>query len=289
MKTNKSSSISFTGVIFLFPFLVACMVFLSPKLMSSVSVENYDAKAVKQYATPQNVISILGRVVDLDHNALEGVTVIDKNSDVDQMTDELGKFELVLDKPTQITFVKIGFNNVYFNATASDSNLVIIMTRESNELIVRGFESKVYDVNENKWVLDSLKSFKNQPLYIINDVNMDYGYDLKTLKPEDIKSIEVLKDTPASLYGLGAKNGVVKIYTKNYNSFLKDESNKMMKLDTSSPIKIKDDFGADTINNVEKEGALKINQTMDSTMMKRAEKMEKNNPEFIKKEKKDLK
>lgn len=289
MKTKKSSFISFKRSIFLFPFLVACMIFLSPKIISNVSVENYYVNAVKQYATPQSVISILGKVVDLNHNPLEGVMVIDKNSEVEEMTDEEGKFELVLGKPAQITFTKIGFNSVYFKAATSDSNLVIIMTPKSNELIVRGFESKVSDLNENKWVIDSLKSIKNQPLYIIDNVNMDYGYDLKGLNPQDIKSIEVLKTVPVSQYGLGSKNGVVKIYTKNYKSFLKDESNKMMNLDTSSPLNVKDNVGSDTIENVEKEKAIKINQSMDSIMLKRAERMEQNNLQHIKKEKTDLK
>lgn len=37
---------------------------------------------------------------------------------------------------------------------------------------------------------------------------------LAGLNPEDIESIEVLKDASASIYGIGAANGVVLITTK---------------------------------------------------------------------------
>ncbi len=54
----------------------------------------------------------------------------------------------------------------------------------------------------------------NDPLYVIDGVQTGQG--LTDLNPDDIKSIQVLKDAAAaSIYGIGAANGVIIITTKN--------------------------------------------------------------------------
>ena len=56
----------------------------------------------------------------------------------------------------------------------------------------------------------------NDPLYVIDGVQTGQG--LNDLNPNDIKSIQVLKDAAAaSIYGIGAANGVIVITTKNGN------------------------------------------------------------------------
>ncbi len=56
----------------------------------------------------------------------------------------------------------------------------------------------------------------NDPLYVIDGVQTGQG--LNDLNPSDIKSIQVLKDAAAaSIYGIGAANGVIVITTKNGN------------------------------------------------------------------------
>ncbi|GGX33040.1 TonB-dependent receptor [Aquimarina muelleri] len=54
----------------------------------------------------------------------------------------------------------------------------------------------------------------NDPLYVIDGVQTGQG--LSDLNPDDIASIQVLKDAAAaSIYGIGAANGVIIITTKN--------------------------------------------------------------------------
>lgn len=57
-----------------------------------------------------------------------------------------------------------------------------------------------------------------RPLYILDDVEMP-GSDLGAIKPEDIETVEVLKDQKATeKYGEKGKNGVVIITTKKYKA-----------------------------------------------------------------------
>ena len=57
---------------------------------------------------------------------------------------------------------------------------------------------------------------KASPLFILDNVEMP-GIDLDKVKPEDIESIEVLKDKKAiEPYGEKGKNGVVIISTKSF-------------------------------------------------------------------------
>ena len=59
----------------------------------------------------------------------------------------------------------------------------------------------------------SVRGF-GEPLLVIDGVVRDGMTDFERLNPEDIESISVLKDAAASIYGLGAANGVFIITTK---------------------------------------------------------------------------
>jgi TonB-dependent SusC/RagA subfamily outer membrane receptor len=56
----------------------------------------------------------------------------------------------------------------------------------------------------------------DKPLIVLDGVEKGFGMDvISTIKPQDIKSIEVLKEQSAmSLYGDKGKNGVIIITTK---------------------------------------------------------------------------
>ncbi|MCM4160712.1 hypothetical protein FHG64_05020 [Antarcticibacterium flavum] len=55
-----------------------------------------------------------------------------------------------------------------------------------------------------------------QPLYVINGEVMKNSFDMKSLKPENISAINVLKDAAATrMYGEKAKHGVIVVTTKN--------------------------------------------------------------------------
>lgn len=56
------------------------------------------------------------------------------------------------------------------------------------------------------------------PLYVVDGVPMDEGFDLQQLNPQDIESIEVLKDASSSaIYGSRGANGVIIVTCKKGN------------------------------------------------------------------------
>ncbi len=52
------------------------------------------------------------------------------------------------------------------------------------------------------------------PLYVVDGVARDGGFDFQKINPDDIESISVLKDASAAIYGIRAGNGVVIVTTK---------------------------------------------------------------------------
>ena len=54
----------------------------------------------------------------------------------------------------------------------------------------------------------------NDPLYVIDGVQTTDAFVLNSINPNDIKSISVLKDAAAAIYGARASNGVILITTK---------------------------------------------------------------------------
>ena len=56
----------------------------------------------------------------------------------------------------------------------------------------------------------------SNPLYVVDGVPMDENFDLTQINPQDIQSIEVLKDASSSaIYGSRGANGVILITSKN--------------------------------------------------------------------------
>ena len=58
----------------------------------------------------------------------------------------------------------------------------------------------------------------SDPLYVVDGIPMDEGFDLMQLNPQDIESIEVLKDASSSaIYGSRGANGVIIVTSKKGN------------------------------------------------------------------------
>lgn len=137
MKTNLIKKV---GASLIFPALALSLLLFSPRLLSNV--DNNEANVVKQDTTLQDSpIIIVGKVVDLDHQPLEGVVVRDNITTIEKLTDGQGKFELSFDTATVVSFTKMGFYKVDHKVIKSDSTLVVILTPESNQLIVKGYSS----------------------------------------------------------------------------------------------------------------------------------------------------
>ena len=54
----------------------------------------------------------------------------------------------------------------------------------------------------------------NQPLYIIDGMQTQDAQIFNSLNPNDIKSVTVLKDASAAIYGSRGSNGVILVRTK---------------------------------------------------------------------------
>lgn len=74
------------------------------------------------------------------------------------------------------------------------------------------------------------------PLYVVDGVPMDDGFDLQQLNPQDIESIEVLKDASSSaIYGSRGANGVIIVTCKKGNDDGKTTVVASVNLAISSP------------------------------------------------------
>ena len=58
----------------------------------------------------------------------------------------------------------------------------------------------------------STNSDQTQPLFVVDGIIMD---NVTYLRPEDIYSVEVLKDGTSSIYGMQGQNGVILFKTKS--------------------------------------------------------------------------
>ena len=224
MNTNLIKKI---GASMIFPALALSLLLFSPRILSNV--DNNEAFVVAQDTKQQDSpIIIVGKVVDLDHRPLEGVVVRDNSTTKEKLTDGEGKFELSLDTATVVSFTKLGFYNVDHRVNESDSSLVIILTPQSNELIVKGYgvltvmsdETELFDTDttstlKQKYDLmrDSIdsKSMKMDAADMKKDnhmhMHLDINDSLKNVK-KDMWNIDM--DTTKTLKQLHHENDSIK-------------------------------------------------------------------------------
>ncbi len=268
MKTDKFNLIvKVKGAILIPMMLMTLLLIYSFNLHSSESENKNDV-------TQQEKISLIGKVLDNSNNVIDGVLVKDENSDMETQTDSEGKFKLMLNEATVVHFVKLGFQAQEIEVAESDSNLVVVLLPESNEMIVEGFNIEKKADKDHKWILDSLSSIiDNYPLYVIDDEQKESDFDIKMINPEDVESIEMLDDSNAKdVYGENGQRGAVKITTKGHNPFdIKNERPMQLnKADTvTHTLQDKYEIYKDTMNaRNERLRNKKVNEPMDTSKMK---------------------
>ena len=234
MRTNKTCFTLKFENLFLIPISVLLMVLLfAPKVQAKLFFSDININGIAQ-----DKVTLLGKVIDQEDMAIEGVTVKEANGDLETSTDMEGKFTLALSQPTIVTFSKAGFLTYEYEFNESDSNLVVILTEESKELIVGGFDSLFDGENENQRLIDSLKMVNDKkPLYIINGEKMNDDYDIGSLNIMDVISIVVEKDVSANeKYGINGENGVIIITT---NEILDTEEMEISDFEKMNTTKVK--------------------------------------------------
>ena len=177
-------------------------------------------KTEAETSNPSNLQSvnqiISGKVTDKDGKALPGVSVIVKGSTTGTVTDMDGNYKIYV--PTEAT-LRFSFINMNPVDVVVGNHEVINVSMEQGERITAGEVVEVIGarrMNElslnNKIIIRTQSNNQGKPLYILDGKEVE---ELSKVYPDDIESISILKDKPATeLYGEKAKNGVLLITTK---------------------------------------------------------------------------
>uniref|UniRef100_UPI0032177E52 carboxypeptidase-like regulatory domain-containing protein n=1 Tax=uncultured Draconibacterium sp. TaxID=1573823 RepID=UPI0032177E52 len=215
------------------------------------------ASAKQKTVNPSNVIftshfKVYGKVIDENGKPISAASIIVKGKNTGTVTDEKGKYSLVLDSRNEIlVFGKPGFvskksmiadNEINITLRTANSNSANeeydINTPNPNPInIAVGYPSPTngaHSLKGKKYPSNYTNDFdritskknksgavkfkisgdtKNQPLYVVD--GKEFTSDLDHLQPDDIENMSVLKgENATALYGEKAKNGVIIITTK---------------------------------------------------------------------------
>ncbi|MGI6231933.1 MAG: TonB-dependent receptor [Prevotella sp.] len=196
-----------------------------------------------------------GHVVDINGEPIIGATVMQKGTQNGTVTDIDGNFSLNVPEGSSLVISYVGFTDCEVKA-GQDLNITMHENTEAlDEVVVVGYgtmkrsdmtgaissvntedlarrtttnpaealQGKVAGVNVLKSggnagagvsiKIRGIKTFgDNEPLYIIDG----FPGDINAVNPQDIESMEILKDgAAAAIYGSVAANGVVLVTTKN--------------------------------------------------------------------------
>ena len=196
--------------------------------------------------------TIEGNVVDEVNQPLRGVTLIAPNGKIISITDDSGSFSFsALPNDTVITFHSIGFvttkyrtkqimsnvilksQNILLNdlivigyGTSKEKELTGAVTKLPSELLSRSVGSDLNNSFQGQatGVLSSGDKLRvrgvssinasSDPLIVVDGVPQSML--LKDINPDDVESIEILKDAAsAAIYGSRASNGVILVTTKS--------------------------------------------------------------------------
>ncbi|MBC7417785.1 MAG: TonB-dependent receptor plug domain-containing protein, partial [Pedobacter sp.] len=203
-------------------------------------------------AMAQNKVT--GKVTDAKGESLVGVTVAIKGTKIGTTTDANGMFSIEASSDATLVFAYVGYvvQNIPLNGRttvniklkddqqALDEVVVTGYGTQKKESItgaISGVTSKDIDrVHAGANVSTALAgkipgvTFRQSdgrpgssasiqirnmgdPLYVIDGIQQDAG-QFNNINPNDIESINVLKDASAAIYGVRAANGVVVVTTK---------------------------------------------------------------------------
>ena len=194
---------------------------------------------------------VSGQLTVFDTYPVQNVEITSKKANATTMTDSLGQFFLVCEKDDVIKVKPKGFRpvqkKVHADTESVTMNLQFIDSKENRKMavgygyiseedltygtsylenenhefcsyadifeLIRGQLSGVTVSNNHVYVRGARNSFTPEAtmaLYVVDNQPIN---DIKWLQPCDIKSINVLKDSNAAIYGTRGGNGVVLIET----------------------------------------------------------------------------
>lgn len=233
-------------------FIVALSLVLLPCLVGGAGV-------YAQTSSGRSGIDVSGTVRDADGNPLPGAGVLVKGTASGTVTDNDGRWSMIVPENAVLEFSSLGFETVTAKADVRGGAMNIVLKEDTkllDEVVVVGYgmqARKTLTTSISKVdggaladapvasVGDAIKgkvpglrvatsnslsgeaprfmirggssiSMSNDPIYIVDGALRD---DLNGINPNDIESLEVLKDAAsAGIYGARASNGVILVTTK---------------------------------------------------------------------------
>ena len=151
-----------------------------------------------------------GTIVDTNGEPVIGATVVQKGTSNTTVTDFDGNFSITCPAGAELEITYVGYGK---QTVLAGRDMHITLTEDSellNEVVVIG-----YGVQQSMIRVRGIGTINNSnPLYIIDGMPTDQ-YGMESVNPNDIESIEVLKDAASgAIYGARAANGVILVTTK---------------------------------------------------------------------------
>ena len=233
----------------------------------------------------QNAVS--GQVKDQTGEPLIGVSILEQGTNNGTVTDINGNFRLNVAQGKMLNISYIGYKTQAVRVSGNSLNVVLEEENTNlNEVVVVGYGTmrrkdvtssittvKAEDLNRGVFTdvtssgdpngspsitlrgASSLRSGAMSPYYVVDGIP---GVDISMVAPDDIESIDVLRDaTATAIYGSKAANGVIIITTKSggktertnvsYNGYVAFD-NVLNTLDMASASDIRDYVKKNNIN-----------------------------------------
>ncbi len=197
---------------------------------------------------------VTGKVTDENGESLVGVAVSVKGTTGGTTTDVNGNFSLNADRDATLVFTYLGFlsQNIPVNGKTTVNVKLLSNQTSLEEVVVTGYGTQkkesitgaisgvtnkdidrvhaganvsttlagkipgvTFRQSEGRPGASANIQIRNMgsPLFVIDGIQQDAG-QFNNLNPNDIESINVLKDASAAIYGVRAANGVVVVTTK---------------------------------------------------------------------------
>ncbi|MDP4271805.1 MAG: TonB-dependent receptor plug domain-containing protein [Bacteroidota bacterium] len=225
----------------------------NPSLFKAVVITTFLLTLITDYAFCQE-ITVTGLIKDIFNHPIEGVSVKIKGSSVVAVSDTSGIYQITAPAKGKLIFSRKGFvtQKVAVNnqstitlflpydlddpdreinigyGTVQKSKMAQSVSSVDEKMITRNNTGNieilfknvpgvevVHSGSEMKLRVRGISTINSSsdPLIILDDI--PYSGLLSTLNPNDIKSIDVLKDASATaIYGVRGANGVILITTK---------------------------------------------------------------------------
>lgn len=229
MNKEQSSKLKLATYTLLLPIACALLLANSTEVLAK-RIENNVELAVNSITAEK--VTISGKIIDEAGKPLPGVNIVIKNSHNGTISNGNGQFTLEAQKKEIAIFSYIGMQTAVYPITEATSDLTIQLKTqpiEKNEVMVVGYgkieDGKTAAITQTQNLKLSSDSIqirlrgkdveKDDILYIVDNEVVERS-DFEKINPQDISSIDVLKDAAShKLLGEKSKKGVIIVTTKN--------------------------------------------------------------------------